>query len=162
MVSSQFVYILAYTLLVSNHYLNQCYVLSDEKPWDISNKLQWKSNKILSYKNVFENSICHVEPCMFLHIWWQFLWCIVWRKHKIILVFLLSFHNNEITQEGRQWPLYPTLLTHLSLDKMATISQTALSNAFGWIKSSIFWFKFHWSLFLRVQLTIIQYWLGTK
>ena len=27
-----------------------------------------------------------------------------------------------------------------------------------WMKSFVFWFEFHWSLFLRVQLTIIQHW----
>ena len=46
----------------------------------------------------------------------------------------------------------------LPLDKMATISQTAFSYAFSWMKSFVFWFEFHWSLFLRVQLTIFQLW----
>ena len=47
---------------------------------------------------------------------------------------------------------------------MAAVSQTTLSNAFSWMKMSEFRLRFHWSLFLRVQLTIIQhwfrYWLG--
>ena len=43
-------------------------------------------------------------------------------------------------------------LTHLSLDQMAAISQTIFSDAFSWMKSFVFRFKFHWSLFLRVQL----------
>ena len=33
-------------------------------------------------------------------------------------------------------------------------------NAFSWRKSSVFWFEFHWSLFVRVQLTIIQCWFN--
>ena len=37
------------------------------------------------------------------------------------------------------------LLTHLPLDKMVTISQTTLSNAFSWRKKSEFWLKFHLS-----------------
>ena len=49
-------------------------------------------------------------------------------------------------------------LTHLPLDKMAAISQTLFSDAFSWMKSFVLWSKFHWSLFLRVQLTIIQHW----
>ena len=49
-------------------------------------------------------------------------------------------------------------LTHLPLDKMATISQMTDSNAFSWIKTFVFWFEFHWRLFLRVQLTISQHW----
>ena len=50
------------------------------------------------------------------------------------------------------------ILTHLPLDKMVAISQTTFSNAFSWMKSFVFWFEFHWSLFLRVQLTICQHW----
>ena len=41
---------------------------------------------------------------------------------------------------------------------MATVSQTTLSNAFSWMKMLEFRLRFHWSLFLRVQLTIIQHW----
>ena len=49
-------------------------------------------------------------------------------------------------------------LIHLRLDKMAAISQTTVWNAFSWIKSVLLRFKFHWSLFPRVQLTIFQHW----
>ena len=49
------------------------------------------------------------------------------------------------------------LLTHLALDKMATILQTTFSDAFSWMKSFVLWLKFHWSLFVRVQLTITQH-----
>ena len=45
-------------------------------------------------------------------------------------------------------------LTHPSLDKMAAISQTLASTAFSWMKSFIFRFEFHWSLFLRVYSSI--------
>ena len=34
---------------------------------------------------------------------------------------------------------------------------TSLS-AFSWMKNSVFWFKFHWSLFLEVHVTIIPHW----
>ena len=51
-----------------------------------------------------------------------------------------------------------TLLTHLPLGKMAAISQTTFSDAFSWMKSFLFWLKFHWSLFPRVQLKITQHW----
>ena len=44
--------------------------------------------------------------------------------------------------------------------------QTTFSNAFSWMKSFVFWFEFHWSLFLKVQLTISQcwfrWWLGAE
>ena len=55
-------------------------------------------------------------------------------------------------------------LTHWGWDKMDAISQTTISNTFSWMKMLEFRLKFHWSLFLRVQLTIIQHlfrwWLG--
>ena len=41
---------------------------------------------------------------------------------------------------------------------MAAIFQTTLSNAFSWMKILEFRLQFHWSLFLRFQLTIIQHW----
>ena len=43
------------------------------------------------------------------------------------------------------------------LDKMAAVSQTTFSNAFSWMKTFVCWFKFHWTLFLTVQLTITQH-----
>ena len=43
------------------------------------------------------------------------------------------------------------------LTKVAAISQTTFSNAFSWVKSFVFWLIFHWSLFLRVKLTIFQH-----
>ena len=52
----------------------------------------------------------------------------------------------------------PKQLTHWGRDKMVAISQTTLSNAFLWMKMLEFWLKFHWSLCLRVQLTIFQHW----
>ena len=47
-------------------------------------------------------------------------------------------------------------LTHLPLNKMAAILQMIFSDAFSWMKSFAFWWRFHWSLFLRVQLAITQ------
>ena len=48
-------------------------------------------------------------------------------------------------------------LTHWGRDKMDVISLT-FSSAFPWMKRFEFRLKFHWSLFLRVQLTIFQHW----
>ena len=50
------------------------------------------------------------------------------------------------------------ILTHLPLDKMAAILQVLFSDAFSLMKSFAFWLNFHWSLFLRVRLTITQHW----
>ena len=59
-------------------------------------------------------------------------------------------------------PQPPPLLTHWGRDKMADIfqSQTTLSNAFSWMKMFKFLLRFHWILFLRVQLTIFQHWFS--
>ena len=60
----------------------------------------------------------------------------------------------------RMSPLRSLLLTHWGRDKMDAISQTTLSNAFLRMKMLEFWLKFHWSLFLGVQLTIFNNWFG--
>ena len=49
-------------------------------------------------------------------------------------------------------------LTHWDRDKMAAILQTTFSNTFSWMKIYEFWLRFHWSLILRVQLTIFHHW----
>ena len=49
-------------------------------------------------------------------------------------------------------------LTQSGRDKMDAISQRTFSSAFSWMKMFQFRLKFHWSLFLRVQLTILQHW----
>ena len=45
-----------------------------------------------------------------------------------------------------------------SLYKMAAISQTTFSIECSWLKSFVFWFEFHRTLFLSVQLTISEHW----
>ena len=75
-------------------------------------------------------------------------------KSPRLKYFLSGAYKNNKTQG----------LTHWGRDKMDVISQTTGSSAFSWKKMFEFRLKFHWSLFLRVQLTIIQHcfrqWLG--
>ena len=47
---------------------------------------------------------------------------------------------------------------HWRRDKIAAIFQITYLSAFSWMKVYEFRFKFHWSLFLGVQLTIFQHW----
>ena len=57
------------------------------------------------------------------------------------------------------------LFTYWGLNKMVNILETTFSNVFSWMKIIAFWFKFHWSLFIRVQLTndhCFREWLGAK
>ena len=56
------------------------------------------------------------------------------------------------------WRTMSLLVTHWSRDKMATISQTTLSNAFSWISLLEFRLKLHWSVSPRVKSTISQHW----
>ena len=49
-------------------------------------------------------------------------------------------------------------LTHWGWDEIDAISQTIFLNAFSWMKMYEFCLKFHWSSFLRLQLTIFQHW----
>ena len=55
-----------------------------------------------------------------------------------------------------QWLRYD--LTHVGRDKMVDFFQTTFSNAFSWMKMFQLRLKFHWSLFLWVQLTISHHW----
>ena len=50
------------------------------------------------------------------------------------------------------------VLTHWSRDKMAAVWPTTFSNVFYWMKMKECRLKFHWSMLLRVQLTIFQHW----
>ena len=51
-------------------------------------------------------------------------------------------------------------LTHWGRYIMAAILLTTFWGAFCWMRMYEFRLKFHWSLFLRVQLTIFQNWFG--
>ena len=50
------------------------------------------------------------------------------------------------------------LKIHWSRGKIVAISQTTFSNAFSWMKMYEFRLRFHWNLFLRLELTIFQHW----
>ena len=60
--------------------------------------------------------------------------------------------------QGFNVPSPAFLLTHWGRGKIDAISQTTFSSAFSWMKIFAFRLKFHWSLFLRVQLSIFQHW----
>ena len=47
---------------------------------------------------------------------------------------------------------------HLPRDKMVTILKTVFSHTLSLMTSFVSWLQNHWSLFLRVQLTITQHW----
>ena len=49
------------------------------------------------------------------------------------------------------------MLSYWGKDKMPAILQTIYSNAFHWMLIALFWLEFHWSLFLRFQITTNHY-----
>ena len=68
-------------------------------------------------------------------------------------------------KNGNRWPPHmwtninkveasKHVLAHWGRGKMAAIFQTTSSNEFSWMKMCEYRLKFHWNLFLRVQLTI--------
>ena len=78
------------------------------------------------------------------------------RKNDFIRIMHFCPHHLE-------WSVTSVMdlrLTHWGRDKMAAIFQTTSSNAFSWMKVYEFRLRFHWSLFLRVQLTVFQHWNG--
>ena len=68
-----------------------------------------------------------------------------------------KFHRS-VTTEKPNCNLTKNHLTYWGRDKIDAISQTTSSSAFSLMKMFEFRLKFHWSLFLRVQLTIFQHW----
>ena len=100
-------------------------------------------------------------------LWIQFLchWWIPLTKNsnrECSLCCHCCYHIFHVFWTVEYWKLYHTLfpckLTHWGQDKMDAILQTTFSSAFSWMKMFEFRLKFHWSLFLRVQLSIFQHW----
>ena len=78
--------------------------------------------------------------------------CIYYGAYQDWLIFIFFVEPqlwSTSTPPSSDFPL-----THWGRDKMA-----AISHAFSWMKMFEFQLKFHWSLFLRFQLTIFQHWL---
>ena len=88
-----------------------------------------------------------------------------WRKSSMILHAVCDYGATLCLVYGShtvEWGIGyaqadKVLLTHWGQDKMAAIFQTTFSNAFSSMKMFEFCWRFHWSLFLRVQLTISQH-----
>ena len=72
----------------------------------------------------------------------------IWWRHHVL--------NTYRVIHG--WSRHQHDLTHWCRGKMDAISQTTFWSAFSWMKMFEFRLKFHWSLFLRVQLTIFRHW----
>ena len=107
--------------------------------------------------------LCVNMKNMILRIWthqeqrnWQVVNLLAWLEHNVMqnvyYILLLSHLSQHV---GCRWP---GTLTHWGWDEMNNISRTTFWNVFSSMKMFEFSFKFRWSLFPRVQLTIFQHW----
>ena len=87
----------------------------------------------------------------------NFLYYTQCSRHKDQIHICPVIHLN-IKYRSIKICIYHVYLTHWGRDKMVAIFQTTFTNAFSWMKIYGFRLRFHWRLFLRVQLTIIQHW----
>ena len=128
-------------------YLKQCWIVGK---WTPRNKLQGHFNKIMKLTpqgNAFENiwKMSAISPgsgMLTLHCVQHIMTKVNLRSDLEVLkdITHLAFFNTLRTrQNGR----------HFTDD---------IFNAFSWMKMYDFRLRFHWSLFLRVQLTISQHW----
>ena len=97
---------------------------------------------------------------------------IIWTNAGILLIGSLGTNFGEILIEiytfsvtkmplkmsgkWRPFCIGFNVVTHWGRGKMGDTLQT-FSNAFSWIKIVVFWLKFHWLLFPRVQLAVFQH-----
>ena len=70
-------------------------------------------------------------------------------------------YHQPVSGQGYTITVYDPL-THWGRDNMAAIFRMSFWNGFSWMKIYEFRLKFHWSLFLGVQLTIFQHWFRTS
>ena len=78
-----------------------------------------------------------------------------------IKIHTFSFKKIHLKRSSVKWQpfcLSLNVLTHWGRDKMDAITQMTFSLAFSSMKMVVFWSNFHWNMFARVQLTIIQHW----
>ena len=102
------------------------------------------------------------------HAWYLFFMkmntCNIFTPYVFIMMYCGIFNKIFCKTRKRSswiWVVYLLFfiwyLTHWGRDKMDAISQTTCSSAYFLMKMFEFWFKFHWSLFVRVHLIIIQH-----
>ena len=54
------------------------------------------------------------------------------------------------------------ILTHWGMNKMTAILPKTFWHAFSWVKTIVFWLKFHWCLFQEIQVIILIAWRISK
>ena len=93
-----------------------------------------------------------------------FLYQYIYQELFVLEIFLFILSAgmrtaaNSIYHIQRAYDVGWQDINTLKSRQIDAISQTTFSNAFSWMKILEFRLKFHWRLFLRVQLTIFQQW----
>ena len=105
--------------------------------------------RALSISSALAMEIHGLQSCSKQSMW---QWLIdIFRSKTVMVEYCILYCQMTYTNLS-------STLTHLSLDKMATISQTIFSTAFSLLKTCDFLLKFHLSLFIRVQIAVTQHW----
>ena len=90
------------------------------------------------------------------HLWG--VWMQSWSRRLGTTCKGLHEHWNRCCHKYLHERLWLACYLHTGTrDKTVAIFQTTFSNAFSWMKMYEFQLRFHWSLFLRVQLTISSF-----
>ena len=132
--------------------------------WTLMNILHWNFNqntKLFLHNNAPENIICEMAAILSSGRWVNYTGHLKHQDSMNEMKPRSSFQITQVispTEKYSKTSLKLSLLTHWGRDQKDAISQTTLSIAFSWMKMLEFRSNFHWSLFLRVQLTIFQHW----
>ena len=122
--------------------------------YDVIVMIRWPQNQISTETmclKAIHTGICAFSAILKIVRSSRSLW--MTRSVRIFHVLIFLLNKRDIV-----WKNTLSSLTHWGRDKMDAIFQTTFSNGFSWMKMYEFLLKFHWSLFLGVQLTIFQHW----
>ena len=151
-----------FKLIIQNSRLDPCSEIA----------LRWMPQDITDDKSILVQIMawCHEARSHYLSQYWprsmlpyditRSQWIVINPTFWISWLMMTQWCKESGHQQSCYGPSSPVMFqfTHLPLNKMAAFLQTIFSNAFLWMKSFVFWLKFHWILFLRVQLIISQHW----
>ena len=129
------------------HYLNQCWHTRTKANFS---RVHIKILTSLFYsRKAFENIISKTMTILSQHkcvkLWKSQMLC----EHPIIIITKINIDMSHHSMR---------MLTHLPKTKQPPFRRRSYQMHFHEWKNFVFWFEFHWSLFLRVQLTISQHW----
>ena len=143
---------------VWSHCLNQWLInIPSVRDIRIYSNLIWWLSKIFQSMQFKWNWKVYFWNCKHFAYWWKHIYTFILMHFMEHISFLVLSYTLCVQMMGYYF-LDAKHLTIWGRDKMDAIFQTTFSNGFSWMKMSVFWLKFHWSLFLGAQLPISQHW----